>query len=201
MELNIGRRERKKEVLRQHIVQVAVDLFRHHGFAGTKMEKIALEADIAKATLYKYFPVKEAIVAAYWQQNVEGKKEIIEALFEKFPNTQSRLQAVFLSAIQKFKEEPEFAKIQFAYQFQEIARNPENQTKRSGLETFLQAVLQYGQKEGDVRTDIDVSVMANQLLFLFTSTCLLWFSNNQLFPIEERLRQVVNLFIEGVKHE
>lgn len=201
MDIELGRRQRKKEALRQHIVQVAMGLFRQHSFTETKMEQIAREVDIAKATLYKYFPVKEAIVAGYWQGNIQDKTDMLPLLFEKFPNTQSRLQAVFLSAMSKFKEEPEFARIQFAYQFQEIARNPEKQTMRSGFEVFLQAVLVHGQHQGDVRMDIDVSVMANQLLFLFTSTCLLWFSNMQLFPIEERLNQLVILFIEGAHHE
>ena len=201
MIIELGRRQRKKAVLRQRIVQVAMGLFRQHGFSDTKMEQIAHEVDIAKATLYKYFPVKDAIVAAYWQVNTQEKTDMLPLLFEKFPNTKSRVKAVFISAINKFKEEPEFARIQFAYQFQEIARNPENQTMRSGFEALLQTVLQQGQQDGDVRTDIDAAVMSNQLLFLFTSTCLLWFSNMQLFPIEERLNQLVTLFIEGVGYE
>ncbi|MBN4058198.1 TetR/AcrR family transcriptional regulator [Mariprofundus ferrooxydans] len=201
MIIDISRRERKKEALRLQIVQTAMALFRAKGFAQTRMEKIADESDIAKATLYKYFPVKEAIIAAYWKDKVQQKEGLLPSLFEKFPNTNQRLQAVFLSAVQQFKQEPEFARIQFSYQFLEIAKQPDNQTQRSGFESFLDAILAHGQQEGDIRRDIASSMMANQLLFLFTSTCLLWFSNTQLFPIEERLQQVINLFIEGAKYE
>jgi len=201
MIIDISRRERKKEALRLQIVQTAMALFRAQGFAQTRMEKIADESDIAKATLYKYFPVKEAIIAAYWKDKVQQKEGLLPSLFEKFPNTNQRLQAVFLSAVQQFKQEPEFARIQFSYQFLEIAKQPDNQTQRSGFESFLDAILAHGQQEGDIRRDIASSMMANQLLFLFTSTCLLWFSNTQLFPIEERLQQVINLFIEGAKYE
>ena len=165
------------------------------------MEKIADESDIAKATLYKYFPVKEAIIAAYWKDKVQQKEDLLPSLFERFPNTNKSLQAVFLSAVQQFKQEPEFARIQFSYQFLEIAKQPDNQSQRSGFESFLDVILAHGQQEGDIRRDIASSMMANQLLFLFTSTCLLWFSNTQLFPIEERLQQVINLFIEGASHE
>ena len=70
MIIDISRRERKKEALRLQIVQTAMALFRAQGFAQTRMEKIADESDIAKATLYKYFPVKEAIIAAYWKDKV-----------------------------------------------------------------------------------------------------------------------------------
>ena len=201
MIIDISRRERKKEALRLQIVQTAMALFRAKGFAQTRMEKIADESDIAKATLYKYFPVKEAIIAAYWKDTVQQKEGLLPSLFEKFPNTNKRLQAVFLSAVQQFKQEPEFARIQFSYQFLEIAKQPDNQSQRSGFESFLDVILAHGQQEGDIRRDIASSMMANQLLFLFTSTCLLWFSNTQLFPIEERLQQVINLFIEGASHE
>ena len=201
MIIDISRRERKKEALRLQIVQTAMALFRAQGFAQTRMEKIADESDIAKATLYKYFPVKEAIIAAYWKDKVQQKEGLLPSLFEKFPNTNQRLQAVFLSAVQQFKQEPEFARIQFSYQFLEIAKQPDNQSQRSGFESFLDVILAHGQQEGDIRRDIASSMMANQLLFLFTSTCLLWFSNTQLFPIEERLQQVINLFIEGAKYE
>jgi AcrR family transcriptional regulator len=48
-----------------------MDLFKQQGFNETSMEQIAEESDIAKVTLYKYFEVKEAIIAAYWQERIK----------------------------------------------------------------------------------------------------------------------------------
>lgn len=41
----------------------AMALIRAYGFEETTMEQIAEEADIAKGTLYNYFPAKEAIIS------------------------------------------------------------------------------------------------------------------------------------------
>lgn len=198
---NKSRRERKKEATERNIINVAMTLFRTHGFANTTMELIAAQADVAKATLYKYFPLKEAIIAGYWQQNVQQKKDVLPQLFSAFSDTQQRLTAVFLSAAEIFQREPDFARIQFAYQFQMIGQHPEEQNSRSGFEDFLTQVLTAGQTSGDVRTDITAASMASQLLLLFTSTCLVWFSTPNTPPLEEQLKQTITLFLEGARYD
>lgn len=196
----MSRRERKKELTRLHIIEEAIKLFREQGFDGTTMEQVASQADVSKATLYKYFPVKEAIVAGYWKFSVSQKNDLIPQLLASIPDTKGRLLAVFLSAADTFKSEPEFARIQFKYQFQKMGEQPLNREMRSGFEAFLEELLKRGQNQGDIREDIPVSDMASHLLFLFTSTCLFWFANPDVFPLEKRLNQTVNIFIEGAQH-
>ncbi len=196
----MSRRERKKEATRLHVIEEAMKLFREQGFDGTTMEQVASQADVSKATLYKYFPVKEAIVAGYWKLSVSKKNDLFPRLLDSIPDTKGRLVAVFLSAAATFKSEPEFAHIQFKYQFQKMGEQPLSGETRSGFEEFLEKLLKQGQKQGDIREDIPVSDMASHLLFLFTSTCLFWFADPDIFPLEKRLNQTVDIFIEGAQH-
>ena len=46
------------------ILQAARTVFARSGLGATKMEEIAQEAGLSKATIYLYFPSKEAVVAA-----------------------------------------------------------------------------------------------------------------------------------------
>ena len=41
-----------------------------HGFEGTTMKQIARAADVGDATIYKYFPTKEKLVTAYFEQAI-----------------------------------------------------------------------------------------------------------------------------------
>jgi TetR/AcrR family transcriptional regulator of autoinduction and epiphytic fitness len=50
------------------IIRTAVDLMTQHGFEGTTMKQIARAADLGDATIYKYFPTKEKLVLAYFEQ-------------------------------------------------------------------------------------------------------------------------------------
>ena len=68
-----SRVERKKEKTKQQILTVALRLFKQHGFDVTTMEQIAEEADIAKGTLYNYFPAKETIISEYVQRSFKER--------------------------------------------------------------------------------------------------------------------------------
>ena len=65
-----GRRERKRELTASHLSATAFRLFESQGYDAVSMEQIAAEADVAKATLYNYFPVKEALIAHRFREDI-----------------------------------------------------------------------------------------------------------------------------------
>ncbi|OUC98935.1 TetR family transcriptional regulator [Streptosporangium minutum] len=57
-----GLRERKKEQTQRRIAAVALRLFAERGFDTVTINEIAEAAEVAKVTLFKYFPTKESLV-------------------------------------------------------------------------------------------------------------------------------------------
>ena len=57
-----GLRERKKAKTRALIQQIALRLFRDHGYAATSIEEIAEAAEVSTTTVFRYFPTKPALV-------------------------------------------------------------------------------------------------------------------------------------------
>ena len=91
------------------IIRTAVDLMTQHGFEGTTMKQIARAADIGDATIYKYFPTKERLVTAYFEQ------AIADALVQvsKTPDQQSfslheRMQLLIDSLLEILLADREF---------------------------------------------------------------------------------------------
>ncbi len=191
-----GRRERKKAETQRHIVNCAMKLYRAEGFDNTTMEAIAEEADVAKRTLYSYFPAKEAIVSAFWLSNVAQKSELLPQLLAEYPNTHSRLTAIFVDAAEGFKAEPEFARIHFGYQLQQLGKS-KHPLVANDFTHFLSAIMEAGQAENDIRNDIPAAELALQSMLNFTAICLIWFSDINLFSLDQRLSQSVDCFIEG----
>jgi AcrR family transcriptional regulator len=54
-----GRRERKKQLTRQAISNVATDLFLQRGFDAVTVVEVASAADVAVQTVFNHFPTKE----------------------------------------------------------------------------------------------------------------------------------------------
>ena len=65
----VSPRTARKAELQTRIVQCALQLFREKGVPETTMEAIAEAACVTKRTLYRYFPIKEAIASTYWLDN------------------------------------------------------------------------------------------------------------------------------------
>jgi AcrR family transcriptional regulator len=67
----IGRRERKKEITRQALLQAAIKLFGDRGFQGTRVEDITDRVDLAKGAFYNYFDSKETLLAELILEGIE----------------------------------------------------------------------------------------------------------------------------------
>ncbi|WP_212911054.1 TetR family transcriptional regulator [Streptomyces sp. TS71-3] len=83
-----GLRERKKEQTRRRIAAVARRLFAERGFDAVTVNEIADAAEIAKATLFSYFPTKESLA-------LEGvADDDLAAVVAGRPRGQAPLQAL-----------------------------------------------------------------------------------------------------------
>lgn len=49
----------RRQPRRDHLIEIAHDLFNHHGFHQTGIDTIMRESGVSKTTLYKYFPAKD----------------------------------------------------------------------------------------------------------------------------------------------
>jgi TetR/AcrR family transcriptional regulator len=62
--------ERRKEARPAEIISAALDLFVEKGFAGTKLDEIAVRAGVSKGTLYLYFSSKEEMFKAVVRETI-----------------------------------------------------------------------------------------------------------------------------------
>lgn len=76
----MGRRERKKAATRQAIADAALRLFLERGYDDVGIREIAEAADVSTTTLFKHFPVKEALV---FDEDAENEARLLAAVRER----------------------------------------------------------------------------------------------------------------------
>ena len=92
----------KSELTRQRIYQTAMRMFRKKGFDETTMREIATDAEMALGAAYYYFPSKEAIVLAYYEEMQTEHEKRYAAWIEnegRKANLRSRLGFIFHSKL------------------------------------------------------------------------------------------------------
>jgi AcrR family transcriptional regulator len=72
-------RRRTSAETREHVLQVAHELFYWHGIRAVGVDRIAAEAGIAPTTLYRLFASKDDLVATYVERAAEGYREWLTA--------------------------------------------------------------------------------------------------------------------------
>jgi AcrR family transcriptional regulator len=69
-----------REQTRERILAKADELFRKLGYAKTTVADIAAALDMSLASVYQFFPCKEAIIQAKAERELSGLKGTIEAI-------------------------------------------------------------------------------------------------------------------------
>ena len=72
------RREPKREATRRRLLERALKLFQQRGVEATTMRDIAKAAGLSLGAAYYYFPSKEALVFAYYEDNQAETEAIAE---------------------------------------------------------------------------------------------------------------------------
>jgi AcrR family transcriptional regulator len=169
------RRERKRQQLADHVAATAFRLFEDLGYETVTMEQVADAADIAKGTLYKYFPVKAALLAHQFQRDIASGMNALWQILAKQRNFAAQMRC-FLHASAKWHEArrvyiSHYLRFQLAnFDGSDLAR----QRRTSGARPILERLCVDGQARGDVRCDLPAAQLAVMLECMCLGATMIW---------------------------
>jgi AcrR family transcriptional regulator len=193
-----GRMERKKRETRQKIVKVAVDLFQRQGFNNTTMEQIAEVTDIARKTLYNHFPVKEAIVDEYVKVISKGLAQETFDNMQKLPDTRARLLAALDKAYEWVEINPEITGICLGHRLKNMFMGTGDSSCETATQSIMTEIIRQGQEAGEIKRDISVKMMVQQLNISRSVVVLNWLKDPSVFELRKEMAKIVDLFIYGI---
>lgn len=193
------------EKTRLAILESALDVFSDKGFSRTTFDEIALRAGFTKGAIYWYFRNKADLVSALIIECMQNKRKEI---YEKLPkeNSLDDLLAYFVIWADAGQEDERLAKF---YRFilcqmewsEAILENVDKNLK--DIKDFhlekINKVLVECQKNGTIRSDVDIEKVQHLILANYMGTMFSTLSKRHNFQLVDMVRLNLGLFLDGLK--
>lgn len=194
-----SRMDRKKVEMRNKIIGTAIGLIQANGFEATTMEEIAKETDIAKGTLYNYYPVKEAIISAYIRQMFETKNSFRAEQLKTLPDTRSRMIYAINSLMDGVKLQKELFEKYLIYVMRQVVSFDRKEDEGSGIAGLIVDIIALGQQGGDMRKDIPTAMIVDFFIFIFIEIAKQYYRDSESFNQNDIVDRGVDFFMKGVQ--
>ena len=191
-----GRRERKRQQQLDHIADTAWALFEASGFEAVTMERIAEASDVSKVTLYRHFPVKEALLRHVFHRDLRAAWPALQSDLAAVAPGRARM-ARFLALQAAWCEgQRSFLLPYLRFRLSEL-QAPGDGRERSGLDAIFSELIAQGQTAGEFRTDVPAALLAMQFQFVHLATLLRCLTEPGL-SMEKELARTLDLFCDGM---
>jgi AcrR family transcriptional regulator len=194
-----SRTERKKEVTTNNIINTAVELFNRLGIEAVTMERIAEEVDIAKGTLYNYFPSKEAIINGYLQRSFRERSDDRVQKLRQLPDTSTRMTQLFKSLISGVQAQKAIFEAFMVYRMKQVLSFRPAEGEESGLSALIQETIILGQQGHELRTDLPKDLLEDLFEFTLIEAIKPLFLDAENYNQDRSIEQCVDLFLNGAK--
>lgn len=190
-----SRRQRKQLSSMRLIANTAWNMFEQEGFEAVTMESIATRADVAKATLYKYFDSKEALLDFQLRQTMAEQRDSIKTHLLDLNNLRARLNYLFQIEADFLESKKNYMRPLLHYRMRQM-RNDDQVHNKSQFVEALVIIFKMAQAAGELRSDLSAEALANYLNFLRSADLFEWLNraDGQLDQLHHRM---LDLFLNG----
>jgi AcrR family transcriptional regulator len=162
-----------RDFRRDQIIATARRLFGEQGTTNVAMDEIALQAGVARSTVYVYFANRDDLLRACVQSMYDKLKETVVEMSEETAPPLERLRSVIAGLLDRVDESPAFFRLAMATQSTMGAAGSAavgGVLMMIGLDMmrFLESILSAGIETGIFRPDLDrdrMTVLMGQQLY------------------------------------
>lgn len=184
---------------RQAIVDAAARLFADLGYSDCEIERVAAELNIAKGTVYLYFPSKQELFYACVDAGMSSLQQTIDKAVNSDGDPFQRIAAAVGAYLQFFEEHPQYAEllIQERANFKHRKRPTYFEYRDANRGRWREL---YGelQQSGRIRNDLPIERILDTIGNLLYGTMFTnHFIGRSVTP-EEQCRAVLEIVFRGI---
>lgn len=180
------------------VIDAAASVFADRGYHGATTQDIAARLGIRQATLYYYFPSKDAALELVCQRGVEGFIENAQAVAMSSDLPEAKLARIVRCHLDAVEEKHVFVKT-FLKERQHLSDDARKKIGRLSrrYELIIQQVFEAGVEAGKMRADLNCRLASLALLGLCNAT-VDWYGKEPGATVSVIARNFSDLVLSGV---
>ncbi len=190
--------EEKRLVLKRKIVEVTLNLIKELGYDQVTMEGIAKACNITKRTLYKYYPVKEAILAAYVEMTFKTRKEQRLERLTQITNMRDQVRFYMRELMNGVMREPVIFEKYIIYIMKNLVSYDQNETSPSGISDLIDSIIDSDEEKDIVNDLLPHQLVVDLFIFSFIEMTKFYYLDPERFDLESTVDIYVELFMKGI---
>ena len=180
----------KAQLTRSHLLSTALRVFRERGLEAATMRELAAAAETSLGSAYYYFPSKEAIIQAYYDDvQAEHARRVADALAGSHLDLKGRLRAAFHSKLDILQGDRKLLSALFRYTGEphhplSALGDGTRKNRQQSMSVFLTAL-------GDERLPDDIRAILPAALWALHMGIILYFIYDD-SPEQQRTRKLID---------
>lgn len=198
---SVARSTERRQQTRDLVLDTALRLFNEHGYLGVRVEDIAQQAGVSRATFYKHFAEREQVLAELFERLLGADTTPTESLDPPDSADSAAVEQQVLMAVedsvQRMLAQEDLARFVYSLPVRHSALlRPDVRTTPP---VFVQVthLLEEGVHRGEVRDDIPVDLLARHVLAALETAMRDWAEGRVEDPMAH-LRIMLALSFHGV---
>lgn len=191
-------RSDRRSRTRDLVLDTALRLFNEHGYLGVRVEDIAKQAGVSRATFYKHFSEREQILSDLFERllgagaEMAPSEDVLSA-----GSVQQQVTIVVEDAVRRMLEQEQLAKFVYSLPVRHSALLPPGATTTPPVSTEVTRLLEQAAQRGEIRDDMPVVLLARHVLAALEAGMRDWAEGHVDDPLD-RVRLMLDLSFHGI---
>jgi AcrR family transcriptional regulator len=197
----MSREKLRTELRKEQIAQAAIELVAQRGLSGFSVASLADRVGLVPSAIYRHFRSKDEVLDAALDLIQQKLVANTRAVCDETSDASERLRRLLMRHVQMFRENQAVPRIIFAeepYAGRSERKAITARIIRSYLDRVAEIVRQ-GQRDGDLRKDLNPATVSIMFLGLVQPAGVLWFVTDGRFDVARHLRSAWEVFHDAIR--
>ncbi|EGQ20758.1 transcriptional regulator (TetR/AcrR family) protein [Sporosarcina newyorkensis 2681] len=183
-----------------HIMNIALNLFKKHGYDKISVDRIVKDSNTSKGSFYQHFPSKSSIFMMRFMEMDEHYIHIYEDIKQKYSSAIERLEAFFLAVLRCIEEELGKDLMRVIYSAAVISNEHSFFTNEDRkLYIILRQIIADGKQDQSIQNLSCTHDFFQSLVQSFMGTIYFWGLQLDDTELEELGRPLISHIIAGIR--